>query len=272
MPGPVLPPAGPAQPYPGLQLTALDIISSALRLIGVLAAGETAPGYQANIALQTLNQLVDSLSAERLMIWSILRNLYTLTAGVQTYQLGPSTPATFATTLDQQRYVRLERAGIIYLGNALQPLELPMEVLTEVGWAAIPVKAIASTLPQYLYDDKAFPQRNLNFWPFPDVSTQVALYLWTPLTFFPDLTTQFTFPPAYIKMLRYNLAIDLAAEWPGNPATAAAIFALAKETKGVVKSFNVEPVDMRCDAALTAMGINGLYDWRSDQPVGGRNG
>jgi hypothetical protein len=272
MPGPVLPPAGPAQPYPGLQLTALDIISSALRLIGVLAAGETAPGYQANIALSTLNQMVDSMSAERLMIWSILRNLYTLTAGIQTYQLGPSTPTTFATTLDQQRYVRMERAGIISLNNPQQPLELPMELLTDSGWAGIPVKAIASTLPQYVYDDGNFPQRNLNFWPFPNISVQVALYLWTPLIFFPDLSTQFIFPPAYIKMLRYNLAVDLAAEWPGNPATAGAIYALAKETKSVVKSLNIIPVDMRCDPAITAMGINGLYDWRSDQPVGGRTG
>src|SRR5271154_2295927 len=169
MPGPVLPPAAPVT-YPGLQLAALDIISSALRLIGVLAAGETAPGYQANLALQTLNQMVDSMSAQKLMIWSILRNVYTLTAGIQTYQLGPSTPVTTASTLDQQRYTRMERAGIIYLGNALQPLELPMTILTEVGWAAVPVKNIYSSLPQWLYDDKQFPQRNLNFWPIPNVA------------------------------------------------------------------------------------------------------
>src|SRR5277367_554613 len=104
MPGPVLPPAAPSSAIPGLTQSGLDLISSALRLIGVLAAGETAPGYQANLALQTLNQMVDSLSAQKLMIWSILRNVYTLTAGVQTYQLGPSTPITTATTLDQQRY------------------------------------------------------------------------------------------------------------------------------------------------------------------------
>jgi hypothetical protein len=232
-----------------------------MRLIGVLASGDSLEGPEANDALWILNQMVDSWQKERLMIEAILRNLYPLTAGVQTYTMGPGNTVN---NLDQLRYTRLERAGIINLNNPVQPLELPMNMLDDLGWQAIPVKAIASALPLQLYDDKAFPQRNLNFWPYPNVNVQVALYLWTPITQFKDLEGAYTFSPGVLKALRYNLAMDLAAEFPGDPQRLPLVGQIATMSKAILKSFNITNYEMSCDPALVPGPTGGQYNWISD--------
>jgi len=260
MSGPVLP-SGPTVTPPGLQVAPLDLINSAMRLIGVLASGESLTGPEANDALSIFNQMVDSWQKERLMVEAILRNVYPLTAGIQTYTMGPGGGTN---NLDPVRYARLERAGIINLNNPAQPLELPLVMLDSIGWQAIPVKAISSALPLQLYDDRAFPQRNLNFWPFPNVPVDVALYLWTPITQFPALDGSYTFSQGLLKALRYNLAVDLAAEFPGDPERIPLIIQIARESKAIFKSANIQSPDMACDPALVPGPTGGQYNWISD--------
>ena len=250
--------------FPGMLLASSDIINSSMRLIGVLSAGDTLPSGDMTDALASLNQMIDSWMNERLMIYTILRNVYSLTSGVQTYQLGPGTGATI---LDQSRYPKLERAGIISLNNAAQPLELPLEMLSDVGWQAIPVKNIQSALPVKLYDDNAFPQRNINMWPIPNTNVQLALYLWTVLSQFPDLVTQFSFPPGYMRAIRFNLGVELAAEWSGDPAKMPLVMKIADESKAWIKSRTVVSTEMSCDPAVVGGTKGGTYNWLSDTPI-----
>jgi hypothetical protein len=265
--GPVLPPSVPSSSYPGLQITALDIINSAMRLIGVLAAGEQLAGQDANTGLSILNQMVDSWQIERLMIYAILRNVYTLTPGTQTYTLGGT--VVNSTNLDVLRYTKIDRYGILSFSNPSQPLELPLDYLTEVEWAAIPVKAIQSALPTKIYDDNAFPARNLNVFPVPNGSYAVAIiaYAWTPIGQFLSFSQQYTFPPGYLKALRYNLAVDLAAEWPGDPANFPLIMKIAMESKAMIKSNNVTPQPMACEQVVLSQTRGAQYNWLADTPI-----
>jgi hypothetical protein len=62
-------------------MTAREIIASTLRLLGVLAAGETATANEANDALESLNQMLSSWSNENLVVYQKVRDEFTLTAG-----------------------------------------------------------------------------------------------------------------------------------------------------------------------------------------------
>jgi len=110
----------------------------------------------------------------------------------------------------------------------------------------------------------------LNFWCIPSVVVDIALYAWQMLTFFPDITSPFTFPPAYLDAIRYNLAVRLAPEF-GVEQLSPVVGALAVESKAKIKNFNSPIKDMRCDPGL----INPkslYYNWISDEPAGTGHG
>jgi len=57
--------------------TAGDIINSALRLIGLLAEGETPSPETSQDALSAMNQMIDSWNTERLMIYNTQDQVFT---------------------------------------------------------------------------------------------------------------------------------------------------------------------------------------------------
>ncbi len=242
-------------------MTANDLISSALRLIGVLASGETPSAAEASDGLTILNQMLDSWNAERLAIFSVQRQVVVPAVLKQAYTVGPGGDFNIA------RPPRIERVGVISLTNAVQPLELPVEMLTDVGWESIPVKNIFSSLPLKVWNDLGFPFMTLSFWPIPNVQVNFALYIWAALAQFPDLVTDETFPPGYLKALRYNLAVDLAPEF--GRELPAVVAAQAVDSKSKIKALNIVPIDLKCDDALVNQG-GGLYNWLSDTTGGGR--
>lgn len=238
-------------------MTGNDLIASSLRLIGVLASGEVPSADEANDALTILNQMIDSWTAERMMIFTLNINEFVLTAGQQVYTLGVGGNFNIA------RPARIERMGIVSLNNPAQPLELPLEMLTDQQWAAIPVKVISSSLPQKVYDDGAFPLRNLSFWCIPNVQVKTRIYGWATLAQFPDLVTDITFPPGYLKAIRYNLAVDLAPEFGVvelNPITAS----IAVTSKATIKSQNAPLVDSYCDPAVVSPDKK-IFNWLTGQ-------
>ena len=71
-------------------MTALDLIKRALRLLGVEASGETPGVNESTEALNVLNMMLDQWSLEKLMVYTLTNNLFTVTAGVTTYTMGPA--------------------------------------------------------------------------------------------------------------------------------------------------------------------------------------
>lgn len=204
--------------------------------------------------------MIDAWQAERLVINQILSSNFPLVPGQQTYTCGAGGNFNIA------RPARIERYSIVNLNNPAQPLELPLQVLDFQEWQSlVPVKAISSTLPQYIYDDNAFPLRNLNYWCIPSVAVNTIIYSWQPISTFPDLTTDVTFPPAYLKAIRYNLAVDLAPEFGRQaPPEVAAQAAL---TKGILKALNCPAPQMQADPAVVNP-RGRAYNWLTDLPAG----
>src|SRR6516162_7951784 len=242
-------------------MTGGDLINSALRLIGVLASGETPSASESNDALLIAQQMLDSWQAESINIYSILRSVFTLTVGQQVYTLGTGGNFNLA------RPARVERISVIILNNPSQPLELPLDMLNYQDWQEIPVKNILSAIPTRCYDDGQFPSRNLNYWPIPAVPNQTGIYSWQPLNTFPDLTTDVVFPPGYLKGIRYNLAVDLAPEF-GRPVPPE-VATQAVMAKAVFQVLNLPWVRSYVDVGLVNPRSR-VYNWLTDQPAARR--
>lgn len=79
--------------------TAQDLITGAMRSINALEAGETPNPNDSSDALQVLNDLLDTWSADKLFVFSSNENLLTLVPGQYQYTVGNPVGGTFSGTL-----------------------------------------------------------------------------------------------------------------------------------------------------------------------------
>jgi hypothetical protein len=244
-------------PVSTLSRSAQDFIKSALRLVGALRSGLGLSNDELTDCKTVLNDMLDAFSAERIMIPAVTvqkldqnQKPLMLQAGKGSYTLGNlNQNEDFLLT----RPSRVERVSILYSASQSTPDELPMEMVDDVGWQGVSNKTTTSLLPEVCFPDESnavFPDTVLNFWPVPTQPNPVILYIWMTLQLFPDLGTQFLFPPAYAEMLRYNLAVRLAAEFPCDMQKFELVQKLAGDARTRVAGINVRAKEATCDEAL----------------------
>lgn len=236
-------------------MTGQDLINGALRLIGVLAEGETASANTTNDALSALNDLLDSWSNERLIVSPVVReSLAFSTAGLkQTYTWGPTGDLATA------RPVTIQTA-LIQINSNSPAIELPLNMLNQDQYAAVVLKGTTSTYPTAIYIDDAYPTLNMNVWPVPtDSTSNLILYSQKPMTS-AILNTALSLQPGYLRALRFNLAIELGPEF-GRPVPQEVI-AIAEQAKSAIKRNNITPVYLQVDPAVRS--ATGVYNWRTD--------
>lgn len=236
--------------------TAGSLISSSLRLIGVLASGETETANESTDGLNSLNDLLDSWSTESLLIPNKVREVFALVASQQTYTMGAGG------NFDTPRPQRIETA-LLQLTSNSPVIELPMKILTKDQYAGILIKTNASTFPLYLYSDQAYPLTTISVWPVPNSINDLVLYSWKPLANLAALTTSISLPPGYQRALRYNLAIELASEY--GRAVPEVVMAIAVEAKAAIKRMNFEPKYLRVDDPLQAKPA--VWNWMTGEPT-----
>lgn len=98
--------------------TTRQIIASALRKINVIEAGETPSPEYTDIALMTFDQMIDSWSNERLMVYSINPYVFPLIGGQKDYLLGPgNSVVTLTITTPGASYVNGSYTNVPLLGG-----------------------------------------------------------------------------------------------------------------------------------------------------------
>lgn len=235
----------------------LDWLSAAARLAGILSDVDTLQGNMPAQMLVIAQDMLDEWQTDGLKIYQ--ENILTLplTIGQQTYTLGPQGTGAFQVT----RPAKIQRAGMLLTGsNPVQPPEIPISVLDYEGWANIRVKNIQGNYPLNVYPDYAYPSMTLYVYQIPGLACSMTLYAWNPLSTFPDLVTDVTFPPAYARAIKYNLAVAFTAEYKTPPDQT--VFGIAQNSLASLKDVNLPSPIMTCDSGLT--GRAGYYDWRSD--------
>lgn len=236
-------------------MTGQDLINGALRLIGVLAEGETASANTTNDALSALNDLLDSWSNESLLVSPVVREVLSFaSAGVkQVYTFGPGGDLTTA------RPVTIQTA-LIQINSSSPAIELPLDMLNQDQYSAVVLKGTTSTYPTAIYIDDAYPALNMNVWPVPtDSTSKLIIYSQKPFTS-AALSTPLSLQPGYLRALRFNLAIDLAPEF--GKSAPQEVIAIAEQSKAAIKRNNITPSFLEVDPAIRAG--NGVYNWRTD--------
>lgn len=229
--------------------TAFDLITSALRLAGVLANDETPSAGDANQGLSVLNDMIDSWNAQRLAIFTTRSDDFPFVLGQQAYTLG------IGGNFNIPRPARIDSMSAILLTNPANPIEVPMAMWTTEDWQNMPVKVVNGSFPQGCYDDGGFPLRTLNFWPIPTTQqNSVRIYSWQALTAPPLLTSAIAFPPGYAEAFRYNLAVRLGAEF--NAPASATVVTLAISSMATVKTMNAPELELRSDLVPDPAGWN----------------
>ena len=216
----------------GRPISANNLIRKALKHITVISGTEDPSADEAADAYEELNNMIDAWGTETLAL--------------------SETP----------RPVFIRYASIISNANPLQPLELPLVIQNLRKFRQISVKNITSALPTKIYIDGAFPLRNVELWPIPNISSlELVSYPMVAVSEFSDRTTLFSFPPGYVDALCYNLAMRLAPMFNKTPSPIVA--ALATQSWERIQRVNENKDDLIVDAAIVSGASSGVFNWRT---------
>jgi hypothetical protein len=231
--------------------TGRDIVTASMRVLGVLASGESAASGEATDGLSALNRLMDSWSTEGLLVYAKTRETpVALTPGTGSYTMGTSG------TLSGTRPMAILEA-VIRDETSSPATEIPVDVLQLSEYAAIPVKDMQATYPNKLFDDGGYPTRTIRLHPVPSAAHKLVVWTARPLTAISTLDTSVSLPPGYERALITNLAIELAPEYGKGVSDALAM--AAAESKANIKRANLRPSYLRVDEALTSGGSFNIY-------------
>lgn len=190
--------------------TAGDQINGALRLIGVLAEGETPSAETSQDALTALNQMIDSWNTERLSVYTTQDQVFTWPAGSISRTLGPT--GNFVgvrpVLLDDSTYYRDPSTGVSYA----------VKIINQDQYNSIALKTVTSTFPQLLWINPDYPNAEYFVYPVPTRDLEWHFVSVLELTQPATLATDLVVPPGYLRAFRYNLAMELAPEFGVEPS------------------------------------------------------
>jgi hypothetical protein len=201
--------------------TAGELINGALRLLGMLAEGETPSAATSQDALEAMNQMIDSWNTERLSTFSTQDQVFSWAPGLISRTLGPSGDfvGNRPIQLDDSTYFRDPANGISY----------GIKIINQQQYDGIAVKTVTSTYPQVIWLNMNYPDIEMYVYPVPTKVLEWHFISVDELTQPATLATNLTFPPGYLRAFRYNLACEIAAEFGVEPSPQVSRIAMASK-------------------------------------------
>ena len=190
--------------------TAGDIINGSLRLLGVLAEGETPSADTSQDALRAMNQMIDSWNTERLSVFATQDQVFTWPAGQLSRTLGPSGDfvGNRPILLNDATYFKDPGTGVSY----------GIKMINQQQYNGIAVKTVTSTYPQVMWVNMTYPNIEMYVYPVPTKVLEFHIVSVQELSQPATLSTDLAFPPGYLRAFRYNLACELAPEFGVEPS------------------------------------------------------
>jgi len=189
--------------------TANDQINGALRVLGILAEGETPSAATSQDALTALNQMIDSWNTERLSVFNTQDQTYSWTPGLKTQTLGPSGDfvGNRPIMIDDSTYFRDPANGISF----------GIKLINQQQYDGIAVKTVTSTYPQVMWINMEYPNITMTLYPVPTKVLEWHFISVDELMSVPSLSTNILMPPGYLRAFKYNLACEIANEFGIEP-------------------------------------------------------
>ena len=211
-----------------MSTTAGDQINRALRLLGVLAEGETPSAAVSQDALTALNQMIDSWNTERLSVFSTQDQIFTWPSSTIRRTLGPTGDfvGNRPVMVDEATYFRDPQTNVSY----------GIKIINQQQYNGIAVKTVTSTYPQVVWINMTYPDIEMYVYPVPIRPLEWHIVSVEELTQPATLATDLTFPPGYLRAFVYNLAMELAPEFGVEPS--AQVRRIAMTSKRNLKRIN----------------------------------
>jgi hypothetical protein len=189
--------------------TAGDQINRSLRLLGVLAEGETSSASVSQDALMALNQMIDSWNTERLSVFSTQDQVFTWPSSVLSRTLGPTGDfvGNRPVLLDDATYFKAP-SGVSY----------GIKFINQQQYNGIAVKTVTSTFPQVMWANMTFPDIEMYVYPRPTQDLEWHFVSVEELDNPATLSTVLYYPPGYLRAFTYNLAMEFAPEFGVEPS------------------------------------------------------
>lgn len=217
--------------------TANDLCQRALQLLGIYGVAQTMTAADADLALSSLDALLDSWSNESLTTFATLEQSFPLVPGQQSYTIGPGG------NLNMTRPIRiLEGPGTAYVQDT-NGNNYSVEVVPRDKWNMYSNRSalITSDFPTILFYDNQFPLGIINVAPFPTIAYTMFFDSYLQLTDFSSLNASVSLPPGYVRALTYNLAVEIQPFF-ADVQLSPVVMAIAMESKGNIKRSNTRDV------------------------------
>lgn len=211
-----------------MTFTGRNLVEGSLKLLGVLAVGENASANELADGLERANEMLDSWSAENLMIYAKVREEFSLSAGKDSYTIGTNGSPDFNTS----RPVDYLSFGLEHDGGNT---ETPVKIISQGQYAGLRSKSVTSNIPFYVFIEGTWPNDTLKLYPVPSESNTLVIYSLKALSEFTK-NADIDLPQGYKKALRYNLAVELAPEYGKAPSNEVLMGAI--ESKEIIKRKN----------------------------------
>ena len=201
--------------------TAGDQINGALRLLGILAEGETPSAETSQDALTALNQMIDSWNTERLAVYSTQDQVFSWPPNVLSRTLGPT--GDFV----GNRPILMDDAT--YFKDPSNGISFGIKLINQQQYDGIAVKTVTSTYPQVMWINMNYPNIEMYVYPKPTKILEWHFISVDELTQPATLATELYFPPGYLRAFRYNLACEIAPEFGVEPSPQVSRIAMASK-------------------------------------------
>lgn len=212
-----------------------DIINQSFLDLGAIAPGEDITSAEQSDSFIRLNQMLATWSIEKLSVYTVEHQSFSLTAGTDLYTLGAA--GSLATT---GAVVPVRVTSAASISGAFRS---PVQVLSFEAFALRASNDLGSTsiLAKLLAADNAWPAINVRVFPIPAAGPgTLELDYWTALTQFANVGVTVALPPGFEAALHWNLAVELWPQYarPGNSIDV--IAANAQKAKAAIAAVNAD--------------------------------
>lgn len=202
--------------------SALDIITGAAKLGGVVFKSESLSSDEANDGLVVLNDMLDSWSNDSLTTFAYTLESFPLT-GAASYTIGSG--GAFNTSRPINIVTAVVRIGTIDYNL--------IPITQEQYQEEIALKSTTSPIPSFITYDNGYPLGTIKMYAIPASGGTLYLQSNKPLSNLSSLTSTVDLPPGWKRALKYNLWVDLAPQYgvPVDPQVAQ----IARMSLGVIR-------------------------------------
>lgn len=236
-----------------MYLTAQDYIKMSLRTLGLYASGESISDDEMQDNLQSLNIMLNSWAADKLIHQAHIKESFTLSAASGVYTIGQDQ------TFNTVKPMTIELAKITDNNS-----DYPVYIKSLEYFESIANKSLTGR-PYILYYDPGISQPygeigKIYLYPKRDKEYSLTIYSVKPFREFTSLTHQIDIPQYFVKAIKYNLCIEIAPEY--GKKVPAEIIKSAEDGMKILKRMTAKNYDIVFD--FNVKGAGGTYNIYSD--------